>query len=168
MAGSPELVQGARGIHGPMMKASYEIWVAATPERCFDAWVNEVDAWWPREGRRFRYTWAPDATAPDRIRFEPRLGGRYWETFADGSEYEIGRITAFDRPRRLAYTWRGPTWSAATDIEVTFDAEGDGTRVEIIQSGWERLGDEAKQLRDGYEHGMVEVVGAFARCAHVT
>ena len=53
-----------------------------------------------------------------------------------------GRVTSWDPPYGLAYTWRlgrGP--ADATDVQVRFVPVGDRrTRVEIEHRGWERLG----------------------------
>ena len=55
---------------------------------------SKWDIWWPRQGV-FPYSFAPKSTFPRHIRFEAQLNGRYYETFADDSEYEIGRITVW-------------------------------------------------------------------------
>ena len=55
--------------------------IAAPPERVFAAYVEQINAWWPRQGL-FRYTFAPASTAPAEIHFEPVPGGRLYERFA--------------------------------------------------------------------------------------
>ena len=52
-----------------------------------------------------------------------------------------------------------------TDIEVTFEAAAGGTRVRLVQSGFEPLGAGAAQARAGYEAGWNEVLGWFAEHA---
>ena len=54
-------------------------------------------SWWPRQGV-FPYSFAPKSTRPLHIRFEATPGGRYYETFADGSEYVIGTISVWSPP----------------------------------------------------------------------
>ena len=74
------------------------------PEKAFDTFVADMDVWWPRQGV-FPYSFAPKTTFPRHIRFKAQLGGRYYETFADGSEYTIGHITAWDPPAKV---WNTP------------------------------------------------------------
>ena len=52
-----------------------------------------------------------------------------------------------------------------TDIVVSFEAAGAGTRVRIEQTGFERLGAAAIPSSAGYEAGWNEVLGWFAEHA---
>ena len=92
-------------------------------------------SWWPRQGV-FPYSFAPESTRPLSIQFEAQPGGRYYETFADGSQYTIGRIERWAPPSTLAYTWRDPNWPGETSISLQFAAEADGTRVSYLQEGF--------------------------------
>jgi uncharacterized protein YndB with AHSA1/START domain len=50
-----------------------------------------------------------------------------------------------------------------TEVDVTFTPEGDGTRVELVHSGWERLGDErGRQGRESYDTGWERVMADYA------
>ncbi len=109
------------------------------PQEAFDVFVNQMDLWWPRRGA-FPYSFAPETTRPQHIRFEAQAGGRYYETFADGSEYIIGSITTWQPPTQLAYTWRDPTWQGETTITVRFMPSGDGADVIYTQSGFAEAG----------------------------
>jgi uncharacterized protein YndB with AHSA1/START domain len=121
-----------------------------------------MDVWWPRRGV-FPYSFAPEGTRPLHIRFEPQLDGRYYETFLDGSEYVIGRITEWEPPERLGYTWQDPTWPGETQIELSFSAEGDGTRVIYEQDGFERAG--VPDLAAYYRIGCRQTLSAYvAHC----
>jgi len=85
---------------------------------------------------------------PDAVVLEPHAGGRIYERTHDGREVDWGEITAWEPPRRLAYLWHiRRDRLDATDVEITFTDRGDGTtRVEIIHSGRERLGDDGRNL----------------------
>jgi hypothetical protein len=52
--------------------------------------------------------------------------------------------------------------SASTDIEITFEPEGDRTRVWLEHIGFERVGPEAEGFREGHALGWKEVLGWFA------
>ena len=136
--------------------------VPLPPERAFDTFVQQMDVWWPRRGV-FPYSFAPEGTRPLHIRFEPQLGGRYYETFLDGSEYVIGRISAYQPPERLGYTWKDPTWLGETQIALTFSAEGDGTRVTYEQDGFANAG--VPDLAAFYQVGCRQTLSAYvAHC----
>lgn len=64
------------------------------PGQAFNVYVGQMNVWWPRQGV-FPFSFAPATTRPLHIQFEPCLGGRCYETFADGSEYAIGAITVW-------------------------------------------------------------------------
>ncbi len=132
------------------------------PHEAFDVFVQQMDVWWPRQGV-FPYSFAPKSTRPQHIRFEAQAGGRYYETFADGSEYVIGRITAWEPPAHLAYTWRDPTWQDATSIELHFSAEGEDTRVTYQQDGFAGAG--VEWLIPYYRVGCGQTFAAYiAQC----
>ena len=51
----------------------------------------------------------------------------------------------------------------ATELEVQFAADGDGTRVELDHRGWEILAERAKETRNSYDSGWGEVLGHYTR-----
>lgn len=133
-------------------------------EVVFKLWTEEMNLWWPRFGEKFRYTFAPADVEPDQIHLEPEVGGRLYEVFADGEEYVIGTVTEIDPPRSISYTWRAPYWEGDTNITVTFrEVLGTTTVVTVEHSGWEALG--LEEEAEGYNEGLQEVVGFFAKYA---
>jgi hypothetical protein len=94
---------------------------------------------------------------------EPSVGGRIYERTADGTEIDWGEITAWDEPRRLAYLWHIRRDRAdATDVEISFvPLDADTTRVDIVHSGWERLGAEGPAWRDANAGGWNGLLGHF-------
>ena len=94
---------------------------------------------------------------------EPRLGGRIVETAPDGTEHLWGTVTAWEPPDRLAFTWHpGRTADTRQEVEITFLPDGDGARVSLVHSGWERLGERAADVRRNYEGGWGIVLGRYA------
>jgi uncharacterized protein YndB with AHSA1/START domain len=110
--------------------------VAATPERTFDAFVGEIGAWWRPNGL-FDFTVGQHGI----LAFEPGLDGSLTETYSDGSVFEIGRITTWEPPSRLAFTWRQASFSSemGTSVEVRFEPVGAETRVTVEHFGWESV-----------------------------
>ena len=136
--------------------------VPLPPERAFAVFVEEMNTWWPRQGV-FPYSFAPPGTRPLHIRFEAHLGGRYYESFADGSEYTIGHIAAWQPPSQLAYSWRDPTWQGETMISLSFNASGHGTAVRYRQDGFAAAG--AAGLIPYYQIGCQQTLaGYIAHC----
>jgi hypothetical protein len=56
--------------------------------------------------------------------------------------------------------------SPATDLEVRFSPEGDGTRVELTHGGWERYGDRADESFGSYNSGWDTVLGRYVEKAN--
>lgn len=110
--------------------------VRAAPERAFDAFVREIGAWWRPNGL-FQTT----PRAPGVLAFEAGEGGRLTETLTNGKVFEIGRITAWEPPRRLVFSWRQANFplDLTTEVEVRFEAVGDETRVSVEHRGFHRV-----------------------------
>jgi hypothetical protein len=71
-------------------------------------------------------------------------------------------VTVWEPPCRLAYTWFLRADRAdATDVEVTFVAEGSRTRIDIEHRGWERLGAGAGDWRDRNRMGWSTLLPHF-------
>ena len=106
--------------------------VACRPATAFSVWTTRD----PCGGRPITPS---AANAGSSVVFEEHVGGRIYERTPSGAEHQWGRVTAWEPPFRLAYTWHlrfAP--EDATDVEIRFvDAGGDRTRVEIVH---ERLG----------------------------
>lgn len=110
--------------------------VRATPERAFAAFVEEIGDWWRPNGL-FQTTPRP----PGRLAFERGEGGRLVETLADGKVFEIGRILAWEPPRRLVFSWRQANFppDLNTEVEVCFEAVGQETRVSVEHRGFTQV-----------------------------
>jgi uncharacterized protein YndB with AHSA1/START domain len=141
------------------LRLSFE--VGCRPDHAFAVWTQQATRWWPVS---HTVTAEPGLA----VTFEPRLGGRIFERAPSGREVDWGEITAWDPPRRLAYTWFIRTDRAdATDVEITFTAAGpSATRVDIEHSGWERLGQRGPGWRDANLGGWNGVIPVYeATCA---
>ena len=75
------------------------------------------------------------------LSFEPGgEGGRLIETRAGGKVFEIGRIRAWEPPRRLVFSWRQANFppDLHTEVEVGFEAVGEETRVSVEHRGFDQ------------------------------
>ena len=139
--------------------------VPLPPEQAFDIYVGQMNTWWPRQGV-FPYSFAPKSTFPRHIRFDAELGGRYYETFADGSELVIGHITSYEPPTLLTYTWRDPNWQGETEIRVRFESADGGARVTYTQDGFATAG--VAWLAPYYQIGCEQTFAGFAAHCRAT
>ena len=121
------------------------------PEEAFRIYTEGIATWWPLE------THSPSQKA-ETVIMEPREGGRLYERTRDGEEVDWGEILVWEPPHRLVHSWHlgGP---AATEVELRFRPEGDGTLIELEHRGWERHGDRAADLRMQYDSGWDFVFG---------
>jgi uncharacterized protein YndB with AHSA1/START domain len=110
--------------------------VPATPLRTFEAFTQEIALWWQPSGL-FEITPRGDG----KLAFDPGVGGRLFTTLPNGTEFEIGRISAWEPGRRLVFSWRQATFRSdqATEVEVLFEAAGEETRVSIEHCAWDTI-----------------------------
>jgi len=107
--------------------------VQATPERAFAVFTQEIGAWWRPSGL-FQTT----PRAPGVLAFED---GRLVETLANGKVFEIGKVTAWEPPSRLVFSWRQANFPPElhTEVEVRFEAVGEETRVSVEHRGFHQV-----------------------------
>lgn len=139
----------------PPIKRS--VLVSWAPDLAFRRFTADFAAWWPRA------THSIGGPRVRRIDFECRLGGLIVEELLDGRRFQWGRVTAWDPPRLVGFLWHpSRDESSAQDVTVRFIPEGGGTRVELVSTGWERLGAKAGRERKGYSIGWGAVLDVFA------
>ena len=136
------------------LRLSYELDCPA--DHAFDVWTTRIGAWWPKG----HSTSGDPGTV---VVLEPRHGGRIFERTTDGTEIDWGVITEWGPPRRLGYTWHiGRDAGQATDVSLTFVDLGDGScRLDVVQTGWERLGADAPTFREANSNGWGALIPSF-------
>jgi hypothetical protein len=123
----------------------------------FRIFTEEISAWWPMDSHTRAKSAAGERTV--RVTVEPRVGGRVYETLQDGRELEWGAVSAFEPGALFAIAWTmGRSADQSTDVSIRFEPTSpDSCRVTLTHENWERMGDEAPKLRDGYNNGWVSV-----------
>ena len=138
------------------MAVRKEVVVEAPIEVAFEVFTRGIATWWPM---------ATHSTSEARARnvtLEGRKGGRLYETDVDGKEFDWGEVTHWEPPNAVTFTWHlGRAPEIAQLVEVRFAAEGDGTRVELVHTGWERLGEEGVEMVKNYDSGWDFVLGRY-------
>ncbi|TSE00246.1 ATPase [Skermania sp. ID1734] len=115
--------------------------VSGSPERAFDLFTNHMAQWWPAD----HHLAQSPVTA---MTVEPRVGGRIFDTCADGTESAWGQVTDWNPPSGFAFAWMiTADWQLESDVEkasrvsVTFTAEDGRTRVTLVHNEFWRLRD---------------------------
>jgi hypothetical protein len=105
------------------------VYVAVDPRAAFDIFTADIDQWYRRGPHNFF-----DPVRAAAIRFEPGVGGRLLEIYDEGEAREMARVEAWEPGARLLLRD-----SRDTEIDVTFEASGDETKVTLEHRGLERL-----------------------------
>jgi len=129
--------------------------VARGQAEAFAFFARRVNDWWPKH----THSLGQEKTA--RVDFEPKAGGRFFETQDDGTELQWGKVIVWDEPNKIVYSWHlSRPEDEATEVEVVFTALGDNeTRVDLIHRNWEKLGKDAETVRAQYHGGWDKVFG---------
>ena len=125
------------------------------PTEAFELFTAKVASWWPVSSHSYAGEDVRDVV------FEPHVGGRLYEVTDDGTA-EWGRVLTWAPPDRFVLEWKIGN-CAGTEVEVRFEPEGPGSRVELEHRGWERLEDAAG--RDNYSSGWDTVLAAYNETA---
>jgi uncharacterized protein YndB with AHSA1/START domain len=131
--------------------------VPKSPAEAFRIFTEGIARWWPLS--QFSVSHGRSKTAKT-CAFEPFVGGEIYEVDEDGTRCPWGRVVAWAPPSRVAFTWHpGGDPAEAQDVTATFSAEGKGTRVTLVHSGWQKLGEKGAASRAGYAEGWTFVLG---------
>jgi uncharacterized protein YndB with AHSA1/START domain len=156
----------AKMVEEPVVRKSIRVRVPI--ERAFSVFVEQMEAWWPAAHHI-------GAKPFQSIFVEPRVGGRWYERDAEGSECDWGTVRAWDPPRLVTFSWHlGPDWkfnpdlAKASDVAIRFTSEGDSaTLVELEHSAIERHGEGYEQLRTMLDspNAWTSTLAEFAKAA---
>ena len=107
--------------------------VDATPQQAFRQFTDDIGHWW-QANRLFLFS----HNGMGKLQFEPNLNGRLTENFADGSEFEVGRILTWQPGVHLGFNWHQETYAEdpVTQVDIRFDVVGKQTRIVVMHKGW--------------------------------
>jgi uncharacterized protein YndB with AHSA1/START domain len=133
----------------------------------FRLFVDDIDRWWPVERHsRAAHEQYGDGVTVRRLVFEAREGGRLYEITSEGVEGSWAEVLAYEPPDRIVLAWKpNDRREPPTEVEVRFEADGEGTVVNLEHRGWERLGERAQEARRGYGEGWSLPLERFAAAA---
>lgn len=138
----------------------------------FNRFVEEFTDWWPHE-----YSWS--GAVLEFIGIEPHEGGKCYELGPHSFRLDWGRVIAWHSPLHIGFTWQisptrvpEPDPARSSRVDVRFYPEEEGTRIELLHSGFARHGESWEQYRDamGGEYGWPLILARFARhtASHTT
>jgi Activator of Hsp90 ATPase homolog 1-like protein len=146
----------------------HRVTVPIDRERAFRLFTEEIGSWWPTDTHTL-------SEGPATEVFETRQGGRWYELAEDGSECTVATLVVWEPPRRFTMAWQlTPEWKfepdldRATQVEVTFEDEGDSsTRVTLEHRGFEGYGEPGAGMRDAVagDEGWPHLLELYARAA---
>ncbi len=140
-------------ILAPLLKVTT---VGLAPAQAFELFTSGIHRWWPLGSHSVFQDRAVS------VAFEPRVGGRLYETRDDGKEAAWGRVVAWEAPSRLVFTWHpGRDASTEQEVEVRFIEADGGTRVQLEHRDWHKLGGDAIEMRSAYESGWDPVLERY-------
>jgi hypothetical protein len=126
----------------------------------FEVWTSRVDTWWPTA-----HTHSGEKGV--RVYLERHIGGRIYERTTDGTEHEWGEVTVWDPPVRFGYLWHLRSQrEVATDVDINFvEVDAGLTRVDIVHSGWDRLGEGGEPWQKVNQGGWAGVIPDYVAAA---
>jgi uncharacterized protein YndB with AHSA1/START domain len=130
----------------------------AAPERVFDAWLDPASAG--------RWLFATATGRMVRAEIDPRVGGRFvFVDRRDGEDVEhVGDYLEIDRPRRLAFSFAVPKFSAtSTRVSLDLLPKGDGCTLTLIHEGV--LPDYASRTQEGWAAILTGLAGVLGPAA---
>lgn len=150
--------QSTQDVLAPVIKS---VFVRLPVEAAFRVLFEEINSWWPLA------THSVGGNKTVSCHIERRIEGRFYEVQEDGTQSDWGQVLVWEPPQRVVFTMHpGRPPELATQVEVTFQPEADGTRLTLIHTHWERCGEGAAARRENYDSGWDHVLGKFL--THVT
>jgi uncharacterized protein YndB with AHSA1/START domain len=141
----------------PIPPVRRSVLVSWDPAAAYRRFTADFATWWPSS------THSIGGKKVQRIIFDCRVGGQIVEELVDGRRYLWGTVTLVEPPHRVGFTWHpSREKDSAQDVVVSFQAEGTGTRVELVSTGWERLGARGRREQKGYSIGWGSILDIYA------
>lgn len=133
-------------------------------DTAFRFFTQQFDAWWPKETHSIGAD--RHGITPAQVAIEEGVGGRIYETAADGTQASWGFIRVWEPGQRLAFSWGfDKPEDQHTEVEVIFTPTGDHqTRIDLSHRDWEK-DPKGAELRPNYNKGWEPVMASLLeRC----
>jgi uncharacterized protein YndB with AHSA1/START domain len=143
---APSIVPAAAGA----VSVRKAVTVAAPIDIAFEVFTTRLEAWWPMATHHI------GEASCAAVVIEPRVGGRWFERGADGSECRWGHVRLWQPPSRVVLAWQlSAQWTydpaLLTEVDVRFQAlDKHTTRVELEHRGLEAFGAQALAMQSTF------------------
>ena len=102
----------------------------------------------------------------DKATIDLRPGGAAEMTFSSGLTVDM-RVERVEEPTVFGFTWRLPDLPEddprRTYVEFTLEADGAGTRLRVVETGFAQLPDDSRRTTyDSHAEGWVSELGELA------
>ncbi len=129
--------------------------VKCSPDIAFRVFTHDLSKWWPTHTHSV--TALNGGPLPD-VFCEHQEGGKLYEMARDGTRHDWGTIKLYQPPKALSILWHiNNPETMATCVDVTFEPDGEGTKVVLSHHDWDKLGEIGGTMREGYNKGWVSV-----------
>ena len=130
--------------------------VQQSPAEAFRLFTEEMGIWWPMQ------THSVAEGDAKQCGMQCHAGGEIYEITNDGQRHVWGKVTRWEPPHHLAFTWHpGREPDSAQEVALLFEPTPSGTRLTLEHRGWEKFGDKAQEMADAYNNGWE---GVLERC----
>jgi uncharacterized protein YndB with AHSA1/START domain len=123
-----------------------------TPADAFDLFTHRIASWWPVG----THSYGGDEVTS--VVFEPAVDGRVYEVTEKG-EQDWARVREWEPGRRFLLEWLIGE-ANGTEVEVTFEPEGPGSRVVLEHRGFG-----SSDRRENYNDGWGVVLANYVESA---
>jgi len=156
------------GTTAPVDPIVRSVTVRGGAERAFRIFTERMGSWWPHGTHsRAAMEFEEDGVTVAEIEFQGRVGGRILEHLSDGRVMPWAEVLVWEPPARFVVAWKPHDRpQPPTEVEVTFVAEEDFTRVTLEHRGWERLTEDVAEVYASYGSGWVGTLSRFAEAAN--
>jgi len=128
-----------------------------SPLEAFELFTQRIGEWWPQDRR---HTGDPESG------IHLLRSGRFYERARDGQEVDLGSVRVWEAPSRLLLDFfiaTGP--DRPTEVEITFAAQGSGTRVTVAHRAKPASEDLWGERAPRYEQSWNGVLAALSKAA---
>ncbi len=140
-----------------------DLQVDASQQTCFEVFTNKIDLWWPKTHHVGKFPMIETV-------LEAKPGGRWYSRHEDGSEVNVGFVSAYDPFDKLILIWQvngnfisDPNLS--TEVEINFIKVGPAsTRVTLEHRDLDKLTGGTKVI-GSMDEGWGMILNLFKKVA---
>jgi uncharacterized protein YndB with AHSA1/START domain len=129
-------------------------------DTAFHVFTAELGSWWPLASKSVSQEEA------ETVVVEPGAGRRVYERARSGEEHLWGEVLVWEPPSRFAFSWHpGRAAETSQEVDISFTAVEEGTRVELEHRGWERLVGPGGEIPEHFDSGWDEALASYVERA---